>query len=80
VKETDLAAYAHSVEEMAALAGKLDAVLPSHNEPLAKPEVLPRLLQAMKAIQSGSAAFHIEEGLRKYTFEGFSILVADKQK
>ena len=80
VKETDLPAYMHSVEEIAALTGKLDAVLPSHNEPLAKPEVLPRLLQAVKAIQSGSTSYTVIEGLRKYTFEGFSILVADKQK
>lgn len=79
VKETNLDAYVRSVAAMAAMVGDVDVVLPSHNEPIAAPEVLVKLLQAAKAVQSGSADFKLVEGLREYTFDGFSMLLADKK-
>lgn len=78
VPETDLAAYEHSVARLAALKN-VALLLPSHNEPIADPKVLTKLLMAAKEVQSSSAKFKMtEEHLREYSFDGFSMLLADK--
>lgn len=78
VKETDLSAYVRSVTTIASMVGQIDIVLPSHNEPVAKPDVLTKLLQAAHAVQSGSGEYKLVEGLREYAFDGFSMLLSDK--
>jgi glyoxylase-like metal-dependent hydrolase (beta-lactamase superfamily II) len=74
VPETDLTAYINSVEMLAKMAPKLDALIPSHNEPIASPEMLERLLKAAKQIQSGNGEYKVTDGLREYLFDGFTIL------
>lgn len=73
VPETDMKAYERSVARMLALKN-VDLLLPSHNEPVADPKVLPRLLEAARQVQSGVEKFEITEGHRKYLFDGFSML------
>jgi glyoxylase-like metal-dependent hydrolase (beta-lactamase superfamily II) len=51
--ETDLAAYRRSVQRLAALAPQITLVLGAHNIPFASPDVLPRLVAAFDAVQSG---------------------------
>ena len=74
VPETDAAAYARSVDKLAALAPQLDLLLPSHNFPEAKPEMLTRLANAIHEVQAGKAKFTMSDGLREYKFDGFSLL------
>ena len=75
VPETDVAAYSRSVAELAKLVPQLDLLLPSHNFPAEKPEMLTRLAEAFRQVQSGKAKFEISEGLKKYAFDGFSLLM-----
>jgi glyoxylase-like metal-dependent hydrolase (beta-lactamase superfamily II) len=53
--ETDLAAYAKSIERLAALAPEVKTVLGAHNIPVAPPTVLPALVQAFADLQAGKA-------------------------
>jgi len=51
--ETDLAAYRRSIQRLAALAPQIGRVLGAHNIPVASPNVLPRLVAAFDAVESG---------------------------
>jgi glyoxylase-like metal-dependent hydrolase (beta-lactamase superfamily II) len=76
VPETDVAAYQRSVERLSQLVPQLDLLLPSHNFPAEKPEMLTRLADAFHQVQSGKAKFKMNEGRREYTFDGFTLLMA----
>lgn len=51
--ETDLDAYAHSVQRLAALAPRLETLFCAHNEPIANPAVLPQLAAAFTRVRAG---------------------------
>lgn len=51
--ETDLDAYARSVERLAALAPHLHTLFCAHNEPIADPSVLPQLVAAFHQVRAG---------------------------
>ena len=50
--ETDLDAYDRSIKRLAALAPQVKLVLGQHNVPVAKPDVLPRLVAAFAAVRA----------------------------
>jgi len=64
--ETDLDAYATSVQRLAALAPQLTTVLGAHNVPVAAPEILPRLVSAFGDVRSGRAQPTTEDGKNTY--------------
>jgi len=74
--ETDFAAYAKSVNRLAALAQDLKLLLPGHNVPVAKPYFLSRLARAVHSVQQGNAKAVSNEGHREFKFDGFSLLLA----
>ena len=76
--ETNFAAYAHSVARIAPLAGQLKLLLPAHNVPVASPENLTRLESAVQKVRSGQAKATVTDGRREYSFDGFSLLLANK--
>jgi len=78
VPETDFAAYARSVAKIAPLASQLQLLLPAHNVPVASPENLRRLREAVEAVGAGKAKVKVTDGRREYVFEGFSLLLAAK--
>jgi glyoxylase-like metal-dependent hydrolase (beta-lactamase superfamily II) len=51
--ETDFAAYRQSIVQLTDLAPQLKMVLGAHNVPVAKPDVLPRLVTAFDAVRAG---------------------------
>lgn len=51
--ETDLDAYARSVKRLVALAPHLRMLLCAHNEPVANPSVLPKLVDAFNEVRAG---------------------------
>lgn len=51
--ETDLAAYAASIQRLAALTPQIKMVLGAHNIPVATPSVLPRLVTAFESVRAG---------------------------
>lgn len=55
--ETDLQAYAHSVQRLAALTPHLHMLLCAHNEPIASPAVLPQLVTAFNQVRAGKIPF-----------------------
>lgn len=74
--ETDLDAYVASMKRLAALAPRLQLLLPSHNVPVAEPSYLPRVLEAIQQVRRGKVKPVSKEGKREYMFEGFSFLMS----
>ena len=52
--ETDFGAYRKSIVQLADLAPQIKMVLGAHNVPVAKPDVLPRLVTAFDAVRAGT--------------------------
>jgi glyoxylase-like metal-dependent hydrolase (beta-lactamase superfamily II) len=78
VPETSASDYRRSVDRLARLVPQLELLLPAHNFPAEKPEMLTRLQTAMGLVDSGKAAYKTDGSHREYSFDGFSILTADK--
>ena len=76
VPETNVADYQRSVEKLATLAPQLDLLLPGHNFPTEKPQMLTRLREAFQQIRAGTARYRVDGDRREYVFDGFSILTA----
>jgi len=76
--ETNFAAYAHSVARLAPLASRLKLLLPAHNVPVASPDNLTRLASAVEKVRSRQAKATVTDGRREYSFDGFSLLLANK--
>jgi glyoxylase-like metal-dependent hydrolase (beta-lactamase superfamily II) len=75
--ETDLGAYVHSVERIAALAPQLHLLLPSHNVPVDDPSQLPKLAAAIKKVRAGKVPpVSVGEGKVHYRVDGFIFLMA----
>jgi glyoxylase-like metal-dependent hydrolase (beta-lactamase superfamily II) len=75
--ETDLEAYVHSVERIAALAPQLRLLLPSHNAPVDNPSQLPKLVAAIKEVRAGKVhPVAMGEGKVHYDVDGFVFLMA----
>jgi glyoxylase-like metal-dependent hydrolase (beta-lactamase superfamily II) len=79
--ETDLDAYVTSVKRLAALAPQIKLVLGAHNIPVAKPDVLPKLVDAIQAVRSGKGEVKSEgAGKAMRTFGEFKFLLAEPKK
>lgn len=78
--ETDLDAYAQSIERIAALAPQLHLLLPSHNIPVDNPAQLPKLLIAIEKVRGESVQpFAAGNGKVSYSVNGFVFLMATPQ-
>jgi len=74
--ETDLDAYVHSVERIAALVPQVHLLLPSHNVPVAEPSQLPKLVVAIKKVRSGTVQpVSVGDGKVHYSVDGFVFLI-----
>jgi glyoxylase-like metal-dependent hydrolase (beta-lactamase superfamily II) len=79
--ETDLDAYFNSVKRLAALALKLKLVLGAHNIPVAQPDVLPKLVDAIQAVRSGKGEVKSEgAGKAMHTLGDFKFFLAEPKK
>jgi glyoxylase-like metal-dependent hydrolase (beta-lactamase superfamily II) len=79
--ETNMDAYVASVKRLAALAPQVKLVLGAHNIPVAQPDVLPKLVDAIQAVRSGKGEIKAEGGGKAmHTFEGFKFLLAETKK
>jgi glyoxylase-like metal-dependent hydrolase (beta-lactamase superfamily II) len=72
--ETDLHAYAASVQKLAGIA-HLQLLLPAHNVPVASPSELPKVVSAMQQVRRGEVKPVAKDGKHEYVFEGFSFLM-----
>jgi glyoxylase-like metal-dependent hydrolase (beta-lactamase superfamily II) len=73
--ETDLDAYVASMKKLAALAPRLQLLLPSHNTPVADPGYLPKVVAAMQQVRLGGVKAVAKDGKHEYLFDGFSFLM-----
>lgn len=79
--ETDMDAYVASVKRLAALAPKVKMVLGAHNIPVADPDVLPKLVDAIVAVRAGKGDVKADGGGKAiHTFQGFKFLLAEPAK
>jgi glyoxylase-like metal-dependent hydrolase (beta-lactamase superfamily II) len=74
--ETDLDAYLASVKKLASLAPSLQLLLPAHNEPVADPSNLPRVVEAMEQVRGGKVKGKPRNDKQEYFFPGFSFLMS----
>jgi glyoxylase-like metal-dependent hydrolase (beta-lactamase superfamily II) len=77
VPETDLDAYQKSIERVAGLVNLVDVLRPAHNLPEADPRLLPKVAEALPQARSGKMSFTVRNDRRVYSFDGFSILLAN---
>lgn len=73
--ETDLDAYVASVQKLAAMAPRLQLLLPAHNVPVADPSYLAKVVTAMQQVRRGEVKAVVKDGKHEYIFEGFSFLM-----
>jgi glyoxylase-like metal-dependent hydrolase (beta-lactamase superfamily II) len=73
--ETDLDAYVASVHKLAAMAPRLQLLLPAHNTPVADPSYLLKVVTAMQQVRRGEVKPVANDGKREYLFDGFSFLM-----
>ena len=77
VPETDLTAFAASVDRLAAMVSKLKKLHPSHNVAVSAPEWLSQLKAAIGQVRSGQAkGVETADGQITFSFEGFKILTS----
>jgi glyoxylase-like metal-dependent hydrolase (beta-lactamase superfamily II) len=67
--------YIASNERLAGIVDQYDYVLSGHNDPWVRSEVIPRVSEAFRTIFSGGGEFSEDDGLRRYRFEGFDVLM-----
>ena len=76
VPESDLNAYYQSVERLCNIVPSLNTLHPAHNGPIANPESLYSLRNALMNIQNGTInGDAISGGRIEYYFEGFSLIM-----
>jgi glyoxylase-like metal-dependent hydrolase (beta-lactamase superfamily II) len=73
--DVDIDAYMSSNDRLADLIEQFDYVLSGHNDPWVKSNVIPRVNEAFRTIFSGGGEFSEDNGLRRYRFEGFDVLI-----
>lgn len=67
--------YIKSNEKLSKRISEFDYLCSGHNDPWVKSEVLMRVSKAFKTILSGKGRYSDDNGLRRYFFDGFDILI-----
>ncbi|HEX7839643.1 MAG TPA: hypothetical protein VF469_19340 [Kofleriaceae bacterium] len=73
--ETNLDAYATSVQRLAPLTSHLMTVLGAHNVPIAPPQILPRLVSAFDDVRSGRVQPTRDESKNTYSVGEISFVL-----
>lgn len=73
--DVDLDLYVASIEKLTGRLGEYDYVLSGHNDPWVPSEVIPRVGEAFQTIFRGEGDYAEGDGLRRYRFDGFDIII-----
>ena len=73
--DADIDRYLESNRKISARLAEYDHVLPGHNEPWVASEVIPRVGKAFETIFEGGGEYSEDDGLRRYRFDGFDIVI-----
>ncbi len=71
--DSDFGAYRQSMKYLVGMLDQVRHLCPAHNEAYVPKETLARVLNAFERVAAGQAAFELEDGIRAYRFEGFSV-------
>lgn len=74
-KDVNIKDYMSSLEKLIKRIDEYEYMCPSHNEPWVKSTILPLVLDAFKEIMRGKGKFSEGEGIRRYYFGDFDIIV-----
>jgi glyoxylase-like metal-dependent hydrolase (beta-lactamase superfamily II) len=77
--DVDIDLYVASNQKIAARIDEYDHVCAGHNDPWVDAEVIPRVSAAFDTILSGGGEFTEADGLRRYRFDGFDVLIRTEQ-
>ena len=67
--------YIASIKKISERIGEYDRVCAGHNDPWVKSEVIPRVNEAFETVFAGKGEFTEGDGLRRYSFDGFGIII-----
>ncbi|UCC84341.1 MAG: MBL fold metallo-hydrolase [Gemmatimonadota bacterium] len=67
--------YIASNKRLEGLLDQFDYVLAGHNDPWVESDVIRRVSEAFQAIANGTAEYSEDDGLRRYFFQGFDVLI-----
>ena len=73
--DVDIDDYMASNSKLVERLDEFDYLLSGHNDPWVKSDVLVRVSRAFETIQKGRGRYSENEGLRRYCFRGFDILI-----
>lgn len=73
--DVDIDDYIASNEKLCGRIDEFDHVCAGHNDPWVKSSVIPRVSRAFEKVMAGKGRFSEREGLRRYYFRGFDILI-----
>jgi glyoxylase-like metal-dependent hydrolase (beta-lactamase superfamily II) len=78
-EDVNIEDYMASMNNLASRVSEYDFLCAGHNDPWVKSEVIPRVAQAFKDIMDRKGEFEEDQGLRRYFFDGFDILIRTDQ-
>lgn len=67
--------YRASIEKLKDRLDEYDYLCSGHNDPWVKSDVIPRVAEAFQEIMAGRGKYDEDEGIRRYYFDGFDILI-----
>lgn len=79
-RDSNFQTYMKTVDNLLGLIPDLDYLYCSHNEPIASPPILKDVALAFKTIDDKSIDYLDDGGLRRYNFDGFSIITENNLK
>jgi len=71
--------YIKSMDRLAEITDQFDYLCSGHNDPWVKSEVIKRVADAFHEIKAGKGEYKEDNGLRRYDYEGFSVLIRSNQ-
>jgi glyoxylase-like metal-dependent hydrolase (beta-lactamase superfamily II) len=72
-EDSDFGAYRQSMKYLVGMLDQVRHLCPAHNEAYVPKETLARVLDAFEQVAANQAAFELDDGIRVYHFEGFSV-------
>jgi glyoxylase-like metal-dependent hydrolase (beta-lactamase superfamily II) len=73
--DVNLDDYIASFKKIGERLSEYDYLCSGHNDPWVESEVIPRVSQAFETVLNGEGEFSEDDGLRRYYFDGFDILI-----
>ena len=74
-EEVNIDDYMTSIEKLKSRLDEYDYLCAGHNDPWVKSSVIPRVADAFQQIMAGKGEYQEGNGIRRYYFEGFDILI-----